>query len=108
MRRVRRWLPIFAGVALLGFSMALAGEAGMARASGQSLVSAELSQPYRDGPLDRRERSADPDWPSGSRELLALSVISAILYGFHASGLARNKPARRGMEATQRTPRLWR
>ena len=97
MHRVRRWLPILAALAFAGFVVVVAADAGTAQADGDRIARGQLAQPYREGPLDRREPIDSVAWPRGARELLALGLIGAILYGFRASGLARNQPSERGL-----------
>lgn len=122
MVRVHRILPLFALLAWLGFMVTVAGDAmaqrggafpSSARAAavaawGESGAQAEAGarsalvsrsvavEPYRPGPLDQRGPASAIDWPQGSRELLALGMISAILYGFRASGLAQQSSRRHG------------
>lgn len=97
MHRVRRWLPILVALAFVGFGVVVAVDAGTAQADGERNVGGQLAEPYREGPLDRREPMDSVAWPRGARELLALGLIGAILYGFRASGLARNQPPERGL-----------
>lgn len=95
MHRVHRWLPIMSALALLGFAVVVAADAGIAQADHKRGGGALAAEPYREGPLDRREPIASVSWPRGSRELLALGLIAAILCGFRASGLAQSQPSAR-------------
>lgn len=85
-------------VSLLFFAFAVAVTQGaIAQADGGDGVRAlDMAEPYRAGPLSERaaERRVDSaiEWPAGSRELLAIGVLGAILYGFRASGLSRQSP----------------
>jgi len=97
MHRVHRWLPCLAALALLGFLVVVATDARTAQADADARGGRELAEPYREGPLDRREPIASVAWPRGARELLALGLIGGILYGFRASGLASNQRSERGV-----------
>lgn len=97
MHRVRRWLPVLVALAFVGFVVVVAVDAGTAQADGERIAGGQLAEPYREGPLDRRAPIDSVAWPRGGRELLALGLIGAILYGFRASGLARNQPPERGL-----------
>lgn len=80
---------LFAMVCLLGFAVQV-GIAGLARAGEEAGRPAPtVSRPYQRGPLEMHDTFAAPDMPRGAEELLGLSVLAAILYGFRASGLAR-------------------
>ena len=106
MLRSRRWLAVVMALALFGIAVGVS----IARASGEGGVTAppDRAEPYREGPLEQRSAAASLEWPQGAKELLALGVITAILCGFRASGLARQggtdrRSAPRGSSAT-RTP----
>lgn len=82
-------LGLLAGAAL-GVPAALASDPVDARVL--------IAQPrtYRPGPLEQRAEPAPIELPPRAEQLIALGVLGAILYGFRASGLARNAaPGRR-------------
>ena len=84
MRPFHTWVPLVAALALIGFVLGI----GVANASASTQELRVIAQPYRAGPLERREVGSTYEWPRGSEELLALGVLAAIVYGFRASGLA--------------------
>jgi hypothetical protein len=94
MGRFRRWMPNVAIFAFLGIAIAVVG---MAHAEAGAAFDArgDLAQPYREGPLEGRRSDPALAWPQGVEELLALGVITAILCGFRASGLARQRHVER-------------
>jgi len=105
MNRARAWLPLVALLALLGF----AAEVGVfgdglavrvANAEDADRVMMQRAEPYREGPLELRSPATSLEWPAGASEFLALAVLSAILYGFRASGLARQGGGKRTRRAT--------
>ena len=49
---------------------------------------------YAAGPIAARPRNSEIDWPSHSREAIALAGLLAIVLGFRASGLARSQSRR--------------
>ena len=73
MTRFRRSLR---SLVVLGLSL-LALAAGLSPARGQVEDDAVAYQRYQAGPLEARLTDPDLDWPRGSRELLALSVLGA-------------------------------
>jgi hypothetical protein len=86
MIRSRRLFCLVALLCLVGFALQV-GIAGLARAS-EEAGSEPVAKPYRHGPLEPRAALAIPEMPRGAEELLGLSVLAAILYGFRASGLS--------------------
>lgn len=94
MGRVRRWTPIVAILAFLGIAIAIVGMAH-AEAGARFDARGDAAQPYREGPLEGRRSDPSLAWPQGVEELLALGVITAILCGFRASGLARQRRVER-------------
>jgi len=89
MQRLRRPFGLVALVCLVGFGLEVGG-VDLARAGDGARHSVPPSAPaYQEGPLDARRVEAPLELPSGAQELLGLSVVAAILYGFRASGLAR-------------------
>ena len=108
MNRARAWLPLVALLALLGFAAEVAEVAGFSDGLAVRVASAEVAdrvrmqraEPYREGPLDLRSPATSLEWPAGASEFLALAVLSAILYGFRASGLARQGGGKRTPRAT--------
>jgi hypothetical protein len=103
MNRDRRWVPLFATLVFLGLA---AEVVGMARAEGPDGLRKSVERPkaYQEGPLEPRSAPVTFEWPPSSDEFLALGVLSAILFGFRASGLARrgHAPAERGHVLRQR------
>ena len=87
MIRSRRLFGLVALLCLLGFALQV-GIAGLARASEEPGQSGPVAKPYRQGPLETGAALAIPEMPRGAEELLGLSVLAAILYGFRASGLS--------------------
>ena len=105
-----RWLPVLLLTAWIGFALAVAGDAGPAGAvrlsgagglGGEGGVSVPVAQPYREGPLQHRAPAAPPSWPRGSRELMALGGLGAIVYGLRAAGLSRRDPGERRRAPTR-------
>ena len=84
MGRARGWLPVLIGIAGLGFALGVAG----AKADGERVEGA----PYRAGPVEARRAAPSAfEWPGPAEEILVLGGIGAILYGFRASGLSRER-----------------
>jgi len=102
MGRVNRWLPIAAILALFGFAIGVVGMAS-AESGGVLDSSGDRAQPYQEGPLERRAE-ATLEWPAGAEELLALGMLTAILCGFRASGLARQRRIERPASAHTSSP----
>lgn len=84
----RRLLGLVVALCLIGF----AAEVGLAQASRDPARAAGSLEPYREGPLAAPASNPIPDLPSGAEELLGLSFLVALLYGFRASGLSRDAP----------------
>jgi hypothetical protein len=93
MLRTCGWLAVLVSLVLFGIAVGVS----MARASGEGGLTAapDRAEPYREGPLEQRSAAGSLEWPQGAEELLALGVITAILCGFRASGLARQGRADR-------------
>ena len=91
MVRTSRLSGVVAMLCLSGFAVQV-GTTGLARGASEQAARAvpAVAQPYHRGPLEARDSMAIPELPRGAKELLGLSVLAAILYGFRASGLARD------------------
>jgi len=93
MRLSRRPFGLVALVCLVGFVLEVGG-VDLARAGdGRRQSTPAIASTYREGPLDARRVDGPFELPPGAQELLGLSVVAAILYGFRASGLARTTRA---------------
>jgi hypothetical protein len=97
MRRIRRSFGLLALVCLLGFVLEIGGvelaRAGEVIRGSSSTAPPAAAQAYQAGPREGRESDGMRALPPGAAELLGLSVLAAILYGFRVSGLARTARA---------------